>query len=224
MVSELLDGTRVRAAKEGLLKWLGKKWQQVRRGNGQLKDEREREREKKRRTLWRETSRSIRRPEAARSNARIQFPRSFNHFECARFLQLSPSYLPYPFPSFFHSVLVSSRLLAGSRFVILANDVPFFQQPVFSPVIQPHPQKSSPTLRPRSTISPPPPVSLITHEVIKIWQGDNFSNAAYTDLPWTKSETSTRNACKCAESRERRAQRIRFTAVRFQSLGNNLCK
>lgn len=78
---------------------------------------------------------------------------------------------------FFHLVLVSSRLLsAGSRFVILANDVPFFQQSVFSPVIQPHPQKSSPTLRLRSTASL---VSLITHEVIKIWQGDNFSNAAY---------------------------------------------
>lgn len=98
---------------------------------------------------------------------------------------------PAPPPSlpllsiFFHPVLASSRLLAGSRFVILANDVPFFQQPVFSPVIRPHPQKSSPALR--STASP---VSLITHEVIKIWQGDNFSNAAYTDFPRTKSETS----------------------------------
>lgn len=84
------------------------------------------------------------------------------------------------FSIFFYPVLASSRLLAGSRFVILANDVPFFQQPVFSPVIQPHLQKSSPALRPRSTASP---VSLITHEVIKIWQGDNFSNAAYTDFP-----------------------------------------
>lgn len=33
-------------------------------------------------------SRSIRGPELARSNARIQFLRSFNHFECAR--SLSP--------------------------------------------------------------------------------------------------------------------------------------
>lgn len=120
---------------------------------------------------------------------------------------------------FFHLVLASSQLLAGSRFVILANDVPFFQQPVFSPVIQPHLQKSSPTLRLRSTASL---VSLITHKVIKIWQGDNFSNAAYTDFPGMKSETSTRTRVS-APSHVNDSQHVRFI-VRFQSLGNYLCK
>lgn len=85
--------------------------------------------------------------------------------------------------------LISDLLAGGSRFVIPANGVPFFQRhkPVFSSVIRPHPQKSS--------SSPPPPsplfllsqtvfrASYITHEVIKISQGDNFSNAAYTDFP-----------------------------------------
>lgn len=191
MISELLDGTRVRAVKRGCLNdWeeSGSKW-------GERMDSDWKKREKERRTLWRETSRSIRRPEAARSNARIQFPRSFNHFECARFLQLSRSCLsslslsPF-FPSFFHPVLASSRLPAGSRFVILANDVPFFQQPrLFSR----YPTTSSKILSDASSsLYGLSPVSLITHEVIKIWQGDNFSNAAYTDFPWTKSETSTR--------------------------------
>lgn len=41
-------------------------------------------------------SRSIRGPELARSNARIQFLRSFNHFECAR-LPSSFLFLPFAF-------------------------------------------------------------------------------------------------------------------------------
>lgn len=91
-----------------------------------------------------------------------------------------------------------SWLSAGSRFVILANGVPFFQRPVFSPVIRPHPPKSTSTPPPyfRSFSFPPAPlallyltsppssiVSLMTYEVIKIRQRDNFSNAAYTDFP-----------------------------------------
>lgn len=141
MISELLDGIRVRTKR--LLKWLRRKWQQTTGANVQkLKEERERAR------LWRETSCSIRRPEAARSNARIQFPRSFNHFECARSLKLFRSLSP----AFSRPVQVPSWLLAGSRFVILANNVPFFQQPVFSSMIQPHPQKSSST--PHSRPSP----------------------------------------------------------------------
>lgn len=51
-------------------------------------------------------SRSIRGPELARSNARIQFLRSFNHFECAGSLSRVFSFL--------HSLL--SRSIFSPRF------------------------------------------------------------------------------------------------------------
>lgn len=155
----------------------GRKWQQVRGANGQqLKEERERAMD----IVKGDESFNQKTP---RRHDRM---REFNFLglsiiSSARgFSSFLALFCPPLLSIFFHPVPASSRLLAGSRFVILANDVPFFQQPVFSPVIQPHPQKSSPTLRPRSTASL---VSLITHKVIKIWQGDNFSNAAYTDFP-----------------------------------------
>lgn len=107
----------------------------------------------------------------------ISSARGFSSF----LARVSPLSLSPFFPSFFHPVLASSRLLAGSRFVILANDVPFFQQPrLFSR----YPTTSSKILSDASSsLHGLSPVSLITHEVIKIWQGDNFSNAAYTDFP-----------------------------------------
>jgi len=146
-MSELLNGTNVRAeVAEGLLKRpVGKRQSGRRTRAGAL--ERRGWQEGRRYRSWR-TSRSIRRPEAARSNARIQFPRSFNHFECASSLEplvSSPVVLflslslyiyiererekeIYIYIYLFHeSHSLISRRSTLSRFVVLANGPPFFQ-------------------------------------------------------------------------------------------------
>lgn len=98
MISELLDGTRVIATKEGLLKWLeesGSKW-------GEQMGSNWKKREKERWTLWRETSRSIRRPRGGTIECENSISSVFQSF---RVREVSPAFslssaLPF-FPSFF---------------------------------------------------------------------------------------------------------------------------
>lgn len=185
MINELLkrDESKREERKKGLLKRLGRKW---RRGRSLDVERRERATEIA-------TSRSIRRPEAARSNARIQFPRSFNHFECARSLKLSR------LPALFHSPVLESHL--GSRPALaslsLRTAYHFSNGPSFLPLSDHILKNPTPTPPPYYLSSSscyssspglslslsPSPVPLMTYEVIKIQQGDNFSNAAYTDFP-----------------------------------------
>lgn len=95
MISELLDGTGVRAAKEGLLKWLGRKWQRVRGGD------------------WRERERKSDGHCERRRVVQLEDPRRHDRMREFNFLGLSiissargfSSFLarlsPSPFPSFF---------------------------------------------------------------------------------------------------------------------------
>jgi len=181
---------------------------------------------------WR-TSRSIRRPEAARSNARIQFPRSFNHFECASSLEplvsspvvlfLSLSLYIYIERERERDIYIYISLSRVSQPHLSALDSLSLRCPCEWPAIFPagpydvayliqphHPRRKSSPMARRALPRP--------HEaLIRAWQADNVPLMRLdTNFPRTRGEgggggetRASRVARKCTESRERRHVPVR---------------